>query len=815
MSKLLGIKQLCEFWQAIKSALNGKVDKETGKGLSTNDYTTAEKNKLAGIASGAEVNVQSDWNVTDTSSDAFIKNKPTIPTKTSQLTNDSDFVSDANYVHTDNNYTTAEKTKLNGIEAGAEKNRTYTDFTGKPTGNQTPGFGDTFTLQQIKQSTTGQVSGTDHTVTIPDTEATTTTAGLMSAADKTKLNGIASGAEVNVQSNWNQSDTTADDYIKNKPSIPTKTSDLTNDSDFVSDANYVHTDNNFTTAEKTKLNGIEAGAEVNRTYTAVTGKPTANQTPAFGGTATVSQIKQSATGQITATDRTITIPDTTATTSAAGLMSAADKTKLNGIATGAEVNVQSDWSQTTTTADDYIKNKPSVYTKTEADNRYVNIAGDTMTGNLTVNCSTAAIYVRGTISGRVDATAVSANTRIAGLHFRDSNNDIVGYTEVVKSTSNASRMSFVVRKTLADGSSYVNHGFYLVLSNSSTPTVEFTTGASRDAFATGLNVVKKAGDTMTGALTVSRSGNNAPKIRAKNESITLGVNPSEAIYNNEIDIRDSADNLYAIYRTYQTTDGTVYAGIYVRNKASSSGDYTGTNALYIGVKKDGTRVVSVSDSAAWRSALSVYSKTESDDRYVNVAGDTMTGKLTLNAGLAIKSGSGQTSPPFFLCLNESYADGGNVGYVTKANMVSAIGAAAASHNHSASNITSGSLAKARGGTGTTYGLAWQSIASSTGTTKVTFSSVSGYSEVLVSAKFANLDNTGISKFFTTVIPTQCLSNNILEVWVGGGRGNSSNGYANTGARAVCYVTLTYIQGVASNDAGTDRTSATQWSIFAR
>lgn len=59
--------------------VSNKVDKESGKGLSTNDYTTTEKNKLAGIAEGAEVNVQSDWNVTDSSSDAFIKNKPTIP----------------------------------------------------------------------------------------------------------------------------------------------------------------------------------------------------------------------------------------------------------------------------------------------------------------------------------------------------------------------------------------------------------------------------------------------------------------------------------------------------------------------------------------------------------------------------------------------------------------------------------------------------------------------------------------------------------------------------------------------------------------
>lgn len=51
-------------------------------------------------------------------------------------------------------------------------------------------------------------------------EATTSTAGLMSASDKTKLNGIATGAEINVQSDWNQTATTADDYIKNKPTIP-------------------------------------------------------------------------------------------------------------------------------------------------------------------------------------------------------------------------------------------------------------------------------------------------------------------------------------------------------------------------------------------------------------------------------------------------------------------------------------------------------------------------------------------------------------------------------------------------------------------
>ncbi|MCD7966864.1 MAG: hypothetical protein LUG90_14020 [Clostridiaceae bacterium] len=59
------------------NTVSNKVDKVSGKQLSTNDYTAAEKNKLSGIAPGAEVNVQSDWNVIDENSDAYIKNKPT------------------------------------------------------------------------------------------------------------------------------------------------------------------------------------------------------------------------------------------------------------------------------------------------------------------------------------------------------------------------------------------------------------------------------------------------------------------------------------------------------------------------------------------------------------------------------------------------------------------------------------------------------------------------------------------------------------------------------------------------------------------
>jgi microcystin-dependent protein len=55
-----------------------KVDKVTGKGLSTEDYTTVEKTKLAGIAEGAEVNVKANWAETDANLDSFILNKPDI-----------------------------------------------------------------------------------------------------------------------------------------------------------------------------------------------------------------------------------------------------------------------------------------------------------------------------------------------------------------------------------------------------------------------------------------------------------------------------------------------------------------------------------------------------------------------------------------------------------------------------------------------------------------------------------------------------------------------------------------------------------------
>lgn len=93
MAKYLDNNGLLYFWQQIKTKLADKVDKVEGKGLSTNDFTTAEKNKLEGIEAGADANVIETIQVnnqalTPTGKAVNIQ----VPTKTSEITNDSGFI---------------------------------------------------------------------------------------------------------------------------------------------------------------------------------------------------------------------------------------------------------------------------------------------------------------------------------------------------------------------------------------------------------------------------------------------------------------------------------------------------------------------------------------------------------------------------------------------------------------------------------------------------------------------------------------------------------------------------------------------------
>ena len=71
----MGIKKLVKTAEEINHILDNAVLREEGKGL----YPDADKSKLEGIADGANKNVQADWNEADEASDAYIKNKPTLP----------------------------------------------------------------------------------------------------------------------------------------------------------------------------------------------------------------------------------------------------------------------------------------------------------------------------------------------------------------------------------------------------------------------------------------------------------------------------------------------------------------------------------------------------------------------------------------------------------------------------------------------------------------------------------------------------------------------------------------------------------------
>ena len=144
---------------AVTALLSDYVQKVAGKGLSTEDFTTELKNKLASLTNYDDSTLQTAVsslqnqlntllsgnastaiesfneiiaflvNVEDTSTlqgiiaginTTIASVQAAIPTNISQLANDDNTVKDANYVHTDNNYTTEEKEKLAGLgESGS------------------------------------------------------------------------------------------------------------------------------------------------------------------------------------------------------------------------------------------------------------------------------------------------------------------------------------------------------------------------------------------------------------------------------------------------------------------------------------------------------------------------------------------------------------------------------------------------------------------------------------------------------------------------------------------------------------------------
>ena len=122
----------------LQTALDSKVDKVSGKQLSTEDYTSAEKSKLASVAAGATAN----------SSDSSLRNRDThtgtqaIGTIVGlQAALDSKVSAVAGKQLSTEDYTSAEKSKLSGIAAGATANSTDASLRERSTHTGTQAIG--------------------------------------------------------------------------------------------------------------------------------------------------------------------------------------------------------------------------------------------------------------------------------------------------------------------------------------------------------------------------------------------------------------------------------------------------------------------------------------------------------------------------------------------------------------------------------------------------------------------------------------------------------------------------------------------------
>ena len=135
--------------------------------------------------------------------------------------------------------------------------------------------------------------------------------------------------------------------------------------------------NPFTDADETKLDGIEAGAEVNPTDAEIGDAAFSN--PPSDLTNPEKKAARDAIGAGTgsgdgsglsdvSTDSTITGDGTSGDPlKVANPFTDADETKLDGIEAGAEVNVQADWNQSTSSDDSFIKHKPTLGTASAKD----------------------------------------------------------------------------------------------------------------------------------------------------------------------------------------------------------------------------------------------------------------------------------------------------------------------------------------------------------------------------------------------------------------------------------------------------------------
>ena len=206
-------------------------------------------------------------------------------------------------------------------------------------------------------------------------------------AERTKLGGIADGAEVNVQSDWTEADNTNDAFIANKPTL-------------------------FTTSDETD--------------------PVYSADPAFS---------------ITDAGSGVVITD-------------AERTKLGGIADGAEVNVQSNWTEADNTNDAFIANKPTLFTTSDETDPVVGAVNGIVKadGAGTISAATAGTDYLSPSDIGTTVQAYDANTTILGSNI-DLTSEVTGTLPIANGGTGQTTASDAINALVPDQTG--NSGKYL------------------------------------------------------------------------------------------------------------------------------------------------------------------------------------------------------------------------------------------------------------------------------------------------------------------------------------------------------------------
>ena len=289
-NKIINVK-----FDSVQVDIDSKVDKVDGKGLSTNDLTStlksnydsaythsqqphasadAEKNIIIGIQkNGADLTVNSSTR----------KVNITVPTKTSDLTNDSDFATTTQLDTkvdkvtgkglSTNDYTTVEKEKLAAIEEGANKTIVDTSLSSTSTNPVQNKVVDTkFSSIQTDidskvpntRTINGKALSTDITLSASDVSAlpdTTVIPSIEGLATETYVNNKVAGLVDSAPAALDTLNELAQALGEDPNFATTITNEISKKVDKVTGKGL--STNDYTSDEKSKLASIEEDAQVN------------------------------------------------------------------------------------------------------------------------------------------------------------------------------------------------------------------------------------------------------------------------------------------------------------------------------------------------------------------------------------------------------------------------------------------------------------------------------------------------------------------------------------------------------------------------